>query len=353
MSLSMLQTCLDGGQWINASNSSRHRVEEGITATSNSTGYCENGGCNKQMRSGTDGAQGILFTHPASECARLLPTASTNPHTLANAVASMRRVKLIFLGDSVMGQIVQPLRWAALQVSSQSKVELVFCGFHIIPRQRVGIKNELRRCIGDLNDGTKRVLLLNPALWYQPHVWCSNSSFPRHPSECSNSCRSALRNETYPSETRGHGCFTSNSGTQGYALLRRFQGDNSIKDYAHDVSMLADVLREMQQHKFLVVWLAATPQHFPPDGPFDVDVPPTKRYPCLGIIESRPQLRNDVSLPILRARGINVVNLWEALRGRGAEHGNRDCTHYRQRGASDIPYFMAHVLIASVKVLMN
>jgi hypothetical protein len=138
-----------------------------------------------------------------------------------------------------------------------------------------------------------------------------------------------------------------------YALLRRFQGDNSIKDYAQDVSVLADVLREMQQHKFLVVWLAATPQHFPPDGPFDVDVPPTKRHPCLGIIESRPQLRNDVSLPILRARGIQAVNLWEALRGRGAEHIRNDCTHYRQRGASDIPYFMAHVLIASVKVLMN
>ena len=320
--------------------------------TSKGMGYCENGGCTR-IGSDTDSAQGILFTHPASECARLLPTASTNPHTLANAMAFMRRVKLIFLGDSIMGQIVEPLRWAALQVSSQSKVELVRCDFAIIPRQRVGIMNELRRCIGGLNNGTNRVLLLNPALWYHPHIWCSNSSFPRHPYECSSGCRSALRNEMYPSETRGYGCVTSKSGTADYTWLRRFQGDNSIKDYAQDVSMLADVLTEMQQHKFLVIWLAATPQHFPPDGPFDVDMPPTKRYPCLGIIQSRPQLRNDVSLPILRARGIQAVNLWEALRGRGAEHMRYDCTHYRQRGASDIPYFMAHVLIASVKILMN
>ena len=167
MSLSMLQTCLNGGQWINASNSSRHRGEEGDMTTSKGMGYCENGGCTR-TGSDTDSAQGILFTHPASECARLLPTASTNPHTLAKAMASMRRVKLIFLGDSIMGQIVEPLRWAALQVSSQSKVEIVFCGFAIIPRLRVGIMNELRRCIGGLNDGTNLVLLLNPALWYQP-----------------------------------------------------------------------------------------------------------------------------------------------------------------------------------------
>ena len=104
----MLQTCC-GGQWIAALNSS------------NNTRYCAS--CTHHH---DDGRPGILFNHSV-ECATLLPTAIMNPNSLANEMASMRPVELIFMGDSILEQIVIPLQWAARLKSFENKVSIVQC----------------------------------------------------------------------------------------------------------------------------------------------------------------------------------------------------------------------------------
>ena len=135
--------------------------------------------------------------------------------------------------------------------------------------------------------------------------------------------------------------------TRAYSVLRRFQGDNSMEDYARDVTMLAGVLREMQLRGFLIVWLAATPQHFRPMG---------------HLMSTCHQLGGTPALTQLQAghrcamRCHHLKSAWRLLFehvGGIVWHPPSDCTHFRARGLADVPYFMAHVVTAAVKVLMS
>ena len=165
---------------------------------------------------------------------------------------------------------------------------------------------------------------------------------------------SAPLNETHPEATIAPKGLPN---TRVYSALRRFNGSNLIVDYERDVLTLATVLQNWQAKGYTVVWLAPTPQHFGPFGPFDVAHlqsplharsewrPVQPNSSCLKQVPREPQIRNAVSLPIVRAHGIHVVNTWEALRQRGDMHHGGDCTHWCEPG--DVVWFLASVVLGS------
>ena len=157
-----------------------------------------------------------------------------------------------------------------------------------------------------------------------------------------------------------------------YGEMRRYSGTNLIAEhFAHDAALLAEVLHRWQRRSgkgeppSKVVWLASTPQHFPPDGVYDVaqlrllrDQPlnfnasrPSFRGACLAEVPSRPQPRNDRVLPLVKSKGgggIRVVNAWEPLRVRGDMHREHDCTHFCEPG--DAVWLLASTALASLAV---
>lgn len=174
-------------------------------------------------------------------------------------------------------------------------------------------------------------------------------------------CRHATLNEENPDATERPAGYNKTEGDM-YSIVRRFTGTNLISDYERDVGQLANVLRRWQEDGVNVVWVAATPQHFPPSGTFDVahltipaqsDQPqnhaqarPSFNGTCLAEVASQPQLRNDVALPILQSKGIRAINLWEPLRTRGDMHHAHDCTHFCEPG--DAVWLMANAALLAV-----
>ena len=350
-SFSLLDECLSRGQWS--------------PAVVDFPGYCHEFPCRHRCPQTGARALSVWRSDRSAACATLLPTQhnSTYGHALNQAT------ELFLVGDSVTWQIATTLRWAATHNPHLARLRVVSCFMSVIPRLSRAIDDALQDCLAQGSGGGRvatppgrRIIVVNVGLWYQPTPWCA----PVHMQESPGClcCKHAALNETHPDSTHRPAAYTWNEGSV-YNAMRRFTGTSIGGDYGRDVRNLASALERVRAVGVKALWLSSTPQHFPPFGPYDVAelrIPTYDEQPqnhregrpsfngtCLNEVPPKPEIRNDLALPIVREFGIPTLNLWEALRRRGDMHKGHDCTHWCEPG--DAVWLMANAVLGGASLV--
>ena len=340
--MDLLDACLTHGEW------KRETVDF--------AGYCLELPCRHRCPQTQSRALSTWHGN-APECDAALPTR----HNATFANAFTRPTDLFLIGDSVTWQVATTLTWMA-KYNPRLNLRVTPCMMSVIPRRSDAIDAALQECVargGSEAKPSRRALVVNVGMWYQPTAWCE-PPYMRATSGCQ-CCQHATVNETHPEATTRPKGYPFGEGNL-YSAMRRYSGTNVYSDYEHDVRLLTAALGRWQTARDHVLWMAIPPQHFPPSGTYDVahlqlpakdaqpqnfrDGRPSFNGSCLAEVPSAPQPRNDVALPIVNAAGIPVVNLWEALRRRGDLHKGHDCTHWCEPG--DGVWLMASAVLASL-----